>query len=670
MNKRTSSSRKSLSYSVVGVVLLALFAGSVAFPGPWNSIKSVLPFWPGLSQEGFLLGLDLQGGAHLEYDADMANIPDSDRAQALEGVRDVIERRVNAFGVSEPIVQTTSTGGAYRVIVELAGVQNIDDAISLIGETPILEFKLPSKDLTIDPTEEQQAEIDAAQETERAEALRVLELAKDAENFATLVEEYSVDETTKRSGGYVGFVDEDHSVFGGLAKRIRTDRLRVGVIDGLYESESAMHIVKYLSSAQNTKVEASHIIVCHNESSGCENERTKAEALARITEVQEKATTRNFADLAREYSEDATAESGGSLGFLADGDTVEPFNDALFSMRTGTISDIVETEYGYHLIYRTDAESVMTYEIQHIEMPWTTASDILDLDGWDNTGLSGEHVKSASVAFDQQIGGQPYVVLSFNQEGAALFETITSENIGNVIGIFLDGEPISTPVVQDAIYGGEATIVGLGNLNEAKLLVQRLNAGALPVPIDLVAQQQVGPTLGKVSLDKSINAALIGFLFLAVFMIAYYRFAGLLAMLSLAVYSAINLAIYKLFGVTMTLAGIAGFVLSLGMAVDANVLIFERLREELKSGRDLSTAIDEGFRRAWTAIRDGNITTLIAAGTLFAMSTSFIKGFALTLAIGILVSMFTAIFVTRIFLKFATLFKPLRKNWLYNGKLS
>ncbi len=670
MKQRTSSSKSSLYYSVVGVILLALFAGSIAFPGPWNSVKSVVPFWPTLSEKGFLLGLDLQGGAHLEYDADMASIPESDRAQALEGVRDVIERRVNAFGVSEPIVQTTSSGGAYRVIVELAGVQDINQAISLIGETPILEFKLPSKELSIDPTEEQQAQIDAAQEAERTEALRVLELAKNGENFASLAESYSVDETSKRAGGYVGFVDEDDSVFGGLAKRIRTDRLRPGVIRGLYESESAMHIINYLSSAQKTKVEASHIIVCHAESQGCQNSRTKAEALALITEIQEKATTRNFADLAREYSEDATAENGGELGFLAEGDTVSAFEDVLFSMRTGTISDIVETDFGYHLIYRTDAETVTTYEIQQIEMPWTTASDILDLDGWDNTGLSGEHVKSASVAFDQQIGGQPYVVLSFNPEGAKLFETITSENVGNVIGIFLDGEPISTPVVQDAIYGGEATIVGLDSLAEAKLLVQRLNAGALPVPIDLVAQQQVGPTLGKVSLDQSVTAALIGFLFLAVFMIAYYRFAGLLAMLSLVVYSAINLAIYKLFGVTMTLAGIAGFVLSLGMAVDANVLIFERLREELRSGRDLSTAIDEGFRRAWTAIRDGNITTLIAAGTLFVMSTSFIKGFALTLAIGILVSMFTAIFITRIFLKFATLFKALRKNWLYNGKLS
>lgn len=670
MKQRTSSSKSGLYYSVVGVILLALFAGSIAFPGPWNSVKSVVPFWPTLSEKGFLLGLDLQGGAHLEYDADMASIPESDRAQALEGVRDVIERRVNAFGVSEPIVQTTSSGGAYRVIVELAGVQDINEAISLIGETPILEFKLPSKELSIDPTEEQQAQIDAAQEAERAEALRVLDLAKNGEDFAFLAETYSVDETTKRAGGYVGFIDEDDSVFGGLAKRIRTDRLRPGIISGLYESESAMHIVNYWGSSQRTKVEASHIIVCHAESQGCQNSRTKEEALALITEIQEKATTRNFADLAREYSEDATAEAGGELGFLAEGDTVSAFEDVLFSMRTGTISDIVETDFGYHLIYRTDAETVTTYEIQHVEMPWTTASDILDLDGWDNTGLSGEHVKSASVAFDQQIGGQPYVVLSFNPEGAKLFETITSENVGNVIGIFLDGEAISTPVVQDAIYGGEATIVGLESLAEAKLLVQRLNAGALPVPIDLVAQQQVGPTLGKVSLDQSVTAALIGFLFLAVFMVAYYRFAGLLAMLSLVVYSAINLAIYKLFGVTMTLAGIAGFVLSLGMAVDANVLIFERLREELRSGRDLSTAIDEGFRRAWTAIRDGNITTLIAAGTLFVMSTSFIKGFALTLAIGILVSMFTAIFITRIFLKFATLFKALRKNWLYNGKLS
>ena len=237
-----------------------------------------------------------------------------------------------------------------------------------------------------------------------------------------------------------------------------------------------------------------------------------------------------------------------------------------------------------------------------------------------------------------------------------------------MIGIFLDGEAISTPVVQEAIYGGEATIQGSFTIQEAKVLAQRLNAGALPVPIDLLSQQTVGPTLGQESLDASVYAALIGIALLAIFLVLYYRLSGALALLALMVYVAVNLALYRWLDVTMTLAGIAGFILSMGMAVDANVLIFERLKEELKSGRDLPTAIDEGFRRAWTSIRDGNMTTLIAAAVLFSMSTSFIKGFALTLALGIIVSMGTAILVTRVLLKWISGFKGFRHTGLYGVK--
>jgi len=247
---------------------------------------------------------------------------------------------------------------------------------------------------------------------------------------------------------------------------------------------------------------------------------------------------------------------------------------------------------------------------------------------------------------------------------------LTEENVDQVIGIFLDGQPISTPVVQQAIYGGQASITGGFSIEEAKALSQRLNAGALPVPIELINQQSIGPTLGAISLHNSINAAIVGFAVVALFMILYYRLSGFVSVLALFVYLAVNLALYKWFGVTITLAGIAGFILSLGMAVDANVLIFERLKEELHAGRDLPTAIDEGFRRAWTSIRDGNITTLIAAGVLFSMSTSFIKGFALTLAMGVIVSMITAILVTRVFLKWISAYGIFKKKWLYNGPRS
>lgn len=657
---------RKLTASVVGILLISFFFLSVAFPGPWNQVLgSALP----LNDEPFRLGLDLQGGAHLVYDADMTEIPESDRADALEGVRDVIERRVNAYGVSEPVVQTNIQGGNYRVIVELAGVFDISDAIQEIGETPILEFKTPLEEVDLEVTDEQQAEIDASNEIERQDALAVLDRALAGEEFAGLAAELSIDTATAQAGGYIGFIDNEHPIFDGLADEFASDRrLQPGIVDGLYEGTSSIHIVNYLSSEDQEEVLGSHILLCHQESEGCTNDRTKIEAQLLAEEIRAELTTENFAVTAEEQSDDSgSAVDGGSLDWVPRGMMVDAFETALFDdLRDGEISDLVETQFGYHIIYREDSRSQATYEISHIEMPWTTAGDILNLDPWENTDLSGGNVRGASVAFDQ-FSGIPYVVLDFDAEGGNLFGEITEANVGNVIGIFLDGEAISTPVVQQAIYGGEATITGGFTLEEAKLLAQRLNAGALPVPVELLSQQTVGPTLGQVSLERSIQAAIAGLIMVAIFMILYYRLAGFIAVLALGVYTVTNLALYKWLGVTLSLASIAGFILSIGMAVDANVLIFERLKEELRSGRDLPSAINEGFKRAWTSIRDGNATTLIAALVLFSMSTSFVKGFALTLALGIIVSMLTAVLVTCVFLKFASQFKVFQKPWLYNG---
>jgi preprotein translocase subunit SecD len=199
-------------------------------------------------------------------------------------------------------------------------------------------------------------------------------------------------------------------------------------------------------------------------------------------------------------------------------------------------------------------------------------------------------------------------------------------------------------------------------------LVQRLNAGALPVPIKLVNQQSVGASLGEKSLRQSLIAALIGILAVALFMLGWYRLPGLLAVVALLIYTALALMIFKLIPVTLTLAGIAGFVLSVGMAVDANILIFERLKEELRWGKSLGGAIDEGFKRAWTSIRDSNVSSLITCAVLFWLGTSIIKGFALTLAIGILISMFSAIFVTRSFLRLSVTEKMASRLWLFGVK--
>ena len=304
------------------------------------------------------------------------------------------------------------------------------------------------------------------------------------------------------------------------------------------------------------------------------------------------------------------------------------------------------------------------YSLQRIVMPLADIFDIVPpASPWKNTELSGKHLKRSAVQFDPQ-SGAPYVSLNFNDDGGKLFGELTSRLVGKQVAIFLDGNVISAPTVQDAIYGGQAQITGDFTLEEVKLLVQRLNAGALPVPVKLLSQQTVGPTLGKVSMDASIRAAFVGFVLIIAFMILAYRLPGLIAVLALVLYAFLNLAIYRMFGVTITLAAIAGFVLSLGMAVDANVLIIERMKEELASGRDLPSAIVQGFARAWSAIRDGNVTTLVSATVLYFLSSSFVRGFALTLSIGVVVSLFTAIVVARLYMQ--TLFPPsvLRLPWL------
>jgi preprotein translocase subunit SecD len=219
------------------------------------------------------------------------------------------------------------------------------------------------------------------------------------------------------------------------------------------------------------------------------------------------------------------------------------------------------------------------------------------------------------------------------------------------VAIFLDGYPIEAPVVNEKIPDGRAVISGRFTTQQAKTLVNRLNEGALPIPISLVSQQTVGATLGQQSVANSIQAGLVGLALVALFMIIFYRFPGVLSVLALIVYGFISLAIFKLWPVTLTLSGIAGFILSIGMAVDANILIFERTKEEIRNGKTLNLAINDGFNRAWPSIRDSNITTIIVCLVLISFTTSAIKGFAFTLLLGVIISMFTAIFVTRSFLK-------------------
>jgi len=411
----------------------------------------------------FKLGLDLQGGTHLVYEADLSEI--EDHSSAMAGLRDIIERRVNLFGVSEPIVQTQEAAGQHRLVVELAGIKDPNEAIKMIGQTPFLEFK------------EQKSE----QETQL-----ILDKQKELE-----------------------------------------------------------------------------------------------------------------------------------------GKSME--------------------------------------EIEQIEN-WMLA---LEDPYFTSTALTGKYLDKAEMGFEQNTQA-PLILLKFDDEGSDIFEDLTSRNIGKPIAIYIDNVLISAPVVQDVISGGDAQISGQFTVSEAKELVMNLNAGALPVPIVLISQQSVGPTLGKISLEKSLYAGILGFLVIIIFLILFYRLPGVLASLSLIIYILFILTIFKLISVTLTLAGIGGFILSIGMAVDANVLIFSRMREELKQEKSFNVSLIEGFRRSWPSIRDGNITTLIVALILFWFGTSFIEGFAFTLSIGILLSIFSALFITKTFLWFfaGTKFENIKWLWV------
>lgn len=643
-------------------LVITLVAAVFDFPAHWN--KSVV--WAGnltgldvsfakMDETGYRLGLDLQGGTHLIYEADLSGLAETEQTAALDGVRDVIERRVNAFGVSEPLV---AVSGSNRLVVDLAGVLNVSEAIKQIGETPILEFKEENTDVGRAATVEEQQEIDAANVAERQQADDILSRAKNGE-WEALKTEFSVED--------LGWFSKDNSAYGFLVQAVLNSWLQPdSIVPKVVEGGGGLSVARFIEKKESKKMELSHILICFEGKTGCENPIPAIEANIKLIQLRQNLTVENFAEKAGEYSTDpGSKDEGGYLGWIEPGQTVPAFETAALNTLVNGFSETVETEYGYHIIYKRAEAPITVYHLERILVDLTDLNNIAQVaEPWKSTGLTGQHLRSARVEFDPNTG-VPYVSLQFDGEGANLFADITERNLGKYVAIFLDGSPISIPVVQDKIYGGQAIISGRFTLEEAKLLAQRLNAGALPVPIHLISQQTVGPILGQLSLDKSIAASLVGFGLVVFFMLFVYRLPGLLAIMALMLYAFLNMACYRIFGVTISLSGIAGLVLSIGMAVDANVLIFERIKEEMRAGRDLRSATDEGFRRAWPAIRDGNITTLIAAFVLYGFSSSFVKGFALTLAVGICISMFTAIVVTRAYLLFVQGFEKLRDYKLY-----
>ena len=269
------------------------------------------------------------------------------------------------------------------------------------------------------------------------------------------------------------------------------------------------------------------------------------------------------------------------------------------------------------------------------------------------TGLTGKDIKKASVTFSSQ-DGKPQVALNFTGKGAKIFGDVTSRNIGRQVGIFLDYYPISAPVVQTAITDGSAVITGNFTVDEAKKLAIAINSGALPLPVKLVEQKNIGPSLGEIEVKKSAYAGTVGLVMVFLFMIVYYRKLGLIASIALVIYGLISLAIFRVIPIVLTLPGVTGFILSIGMAVDSNILIFERIKEELRKGKEFTVAIRLGFGRAIDAIKDANITTILVGFILFnplnwefLPTFGMVRGFAVTLIIGVATSLFTGVVITR-----------------------
>ncbi|HRY82078.1 MAG TPA: protein translocase subunit SecD [Candidatus Moranbacteria bacterium] len=553
--------RQKLGIKFASVILLGVMAGLVSYP---RAVAKIPPVYNVLNKLKINLGLDLQGGIHLEYKADVSQVESGKVSDAMQAVQDVIERRVNAFGVAEPVVYTTKSGTENRLIVELAGVKDINEAKNMIKATPLLEFK---------------------------------EMMENA------------------------------------SEQIPQDQL----------------------------------------------DKANAEAKKKAEGILKKALAgEDFAKLAKENSEDpGSKDNGGEYDFQKKGSFVSEYEDVIFNknLKDGEIyKELVETQFGWHIIKKIEIRGegdAQEFKSAHILI--TKKTQPATKTEWVSTGLSGKNLKSASVQFQNQGLSEPEVSLKFDDEGTKLFAEITKRNLKKQVAIFLDGQVISSPTVQSEITNGEAVITGNFSIDEAKDLVKRLNEGALPVPITLISQQSVEASLGQVSLEKSLKAGIIGLILVIIFMLIYYRFLGLIASFALIIYSGLMISIFKLSGfspwqITLTLPGIAGFILSIGMAVDANILIFERTKEEIRRGRSVLNAIEEGFKRAWTSIRDGNMSSIITALILVEMGTGFVKGFAITLVIGVLLSMFTAVVITRTILRFFCGEWMENKMWLIGVK--
>ncbi|KKT76918.1 MAG: Protein-export membrane protein SecD [Candidatus Peregrinibacteria bacterium GW2011_GWA2_44_7] len=708
MNKRT----------ITYLSLIAILSLTFGFlDTPYAKQKGLIPSLPeSFAEQKINLGLDLQGGSQLDYKIDLRRVEPQDQEQIIEGVLQVINKRVNALGVSEPNIYRSQVGDEEHIVVELAGIKDLEQAKALVGKTIQLEFK---EENTAPLSEQDFAAIEKQAETafNRIQKEEAFEVVAEEESLAypgkvnyMKASEDSYDFKSVLPDEYFPYIDQT-SVESVVPKLIKaTDGYTIDATGNLKALEGYF-VIKVLDRREGEKnqhedkeVKASHVLIAYSgaERADANVTRTEEEAKALAEEIQQKAASEeDFGALVQEYSDEAGSdESKGDLGFFKPGVMSKNFEDAAFALEKDQISEVVETEFGFHVIKVTDIKPEVNTTVTETEYKLEKLFYSTAQDPWKATELTGTYFKRAEVAFNQSY--VPYVSIEFTDEGGKLFESLTEKNVNKKIAIFVGGELISAPNVNEKITGGKAQITGSFSIEEASNLARDLNTGAIPAPIVLVGQYTIGASLGQEAMENSMKAGLLGLAILAVCMVLYYRFFGLLADVALVIYALTLMFFIKialpmgiaiilsliLFGVlvskilknkdsgweklisffvacfalffmsymfanaiVLTLAGVAGVVLSIGMAVDANILIFERIREELRNKRPLDSAIEVGFERAWSSIRDSNFSSLITTAILMYVGTSIIKGFAVNLALGILISMFTAITITKTFLK-------------------
>jgi len=739
------------------------------------------------------LGLDLQGGTQLDFKIDLREVAQKDQQQVIDGVKTVFERRVNSLGVSEPNIYVSTFGDEKHIVIELAGIKDVNEAKKTIGKVIQLEFKeqndAQESDLKAKIQTEAKATLEQVKQNpdkieqignevtksgsigyekkdgyldefplsmqEKLKTLKEGELLPDLAEGSTDASYAMVNGEIKqvpaKTGLYIVKLVKKETVlrsepknaedFTKVAAEVSSDKqtdldyvrkqqlptevqekvfgLTAGSVSDVLDTANGYEVYKMATKEVGDKemVRAQHILIAFKsedapvtlEGSQTPDPSTSSGAVIKAyneTEVPKKAAEilkqvqakpDNFGLLAKVFSEDpGSKEKDGDLGYFVQGAMVAEFDKAVFSLQPGQVSDLIKTQYGYHIIRVMDKKlaNEQVAKLERIRICYTgingctsglskeaakakadaamkrvreetkysteqifysTAADPYKPAMAKNAkgeleALNGKFFKRADVQYSQQTL-EPIVAIQFNDEGAKMFEELTEKLKGKQMAIFVGGDLISAPRINEKIPGGTAIISGQFTLQQANQLATDLNAGSIPAPITLVGEQEIGAQLGAEALKRSVEAGIIGIIVLMLFLIFYYRLPGLIASIALGAYITVMIATIEVFGVVLTLAGIAGVILSIGMAVDANVLIFERLKEELGSGKTLHQTIKISFDRAWTSIRDSNTSSLFTAAILFWFGTSLIRGFATMLIIGVLLSLFSAIYITRTLLE-------------------